>query len=88
VDELLLDRREEALRDCVVMGVAARAHRDGDAGVRGRLAEAEADVLAALIGVVREPWLGATSRASHPGQSTTSLARMCSAIDQPTIGRE
>ena len=41
VDELLLQGREEALGDGVVVGVAARAHRDRDAGVTGLLPETE-----------------------------------------------
>ena len=46
VDEFLLQGREEALGDGVVVGVAAGAHRDRDAGVTRGLAEAERDVLA------------------------------------------
>jgi hypothetical protein len=45
VDELFLDGGEEALGDGVVVGAALGAHRDGDAGVAGLLAEAQSDVL-------------------------------------------
>jgi hypothetical protein len=38
-DEFLLERREEALGNGVVLDVACRAHRDRDASVAGGLAE-------------------------------------------------
>src|SRR4051794_25743987 len=41
MDELLLQGREEALGDGVVVGAALGAHRDGDAGVAGLLPERE-----------------------------------------------
>jgi hypothetical protein len=40
VDELLLERREEALGDGVVVTVALGAHRASDPGVAGGLADA------------------------------------------------
>jgi hypothetical protein len=46
VDELFLQGGEEALRDGVVEAVAASAHRLGDAGGAGLLAEGERDELA------------------------------------------
>src|SRR5215204_4000728 len=49
VHELFLERREEALGDGVVVAVALGAHRDGDAGVAGLLAEAQAHVLRSLV---------------------------------------
>ena len=55
MDELFLERREEALGDGVVVGAAFGAHRDGDAGVAGLLAEAQSDVLRALVGMMNEP---------------------------------
>src|SRR3954469_4461190 len=58
VDELLLQRREEALGDGVVVAVAAAAHRLGDAGGAGLLAEGQRDELAALVGVPDQPRRG------------------------------
>jgi hypothetical protein len=49
VHELLLERGGEALGDGVVVAVAAAAHRLGDAGGAGLLAERERDELAALV---------------------------------------
>ena len=49
VDELLLQRGEEALGDGVIEAVALAAHRLGDPGGAGLLAEGEADELAALV---------------------------------------
>src|SRR5207237_6495880 len=49
VDQLFLQRREEALGDGVVEAVAFAAHRLGDAGGAGFLTEGEADELAALV---------------------------------------
>src|SRR3954463_1605534 len=48
VDELLLQRREEALGDGVVVAVAAAAHRLGDAGGAGLLGEGQRDELPGL----------------------------------------
>jgi hypothetical protein len=48
VDEFLLERGEEALGDGVVEAVAAAAHRLGDAGGAGLLAERERDELPGL----------------------------------------
>src|SRR5215207_414196 len=45
VDELLLQGGEEALGDGVVVAVAARSHRLGDAGGAGLLAERQAHEL-------------------------------------------
>jgi hypothetical protein len=45
VDELLLERREEALGDGVVEAVSLAAHRLGDAGGAGLLTERQADEL-------------------------------------------
>src|ERR1700754_2567370 len=49
VDELFLERGEEALGDGVVVAIAAAAYGLGDAGGAGLLAEGERDVLAALV---------------------------------------
>ena len=65
MDELLLERGEEALGDGVVVAVALGAHRAGDAGVAGGLAEGQRDVLRALVGVVDQPGLGAAARDGH-----------------------
>src|SRR5215217_1020611 len=48
VDELLLERREEAFGDAVVVAVAAAAHRLGDPGGAGLLTERERDELPGL----------------------------------------
>src|SRR4051794_24390032 len=45
----LLERGEEALGDGVFVAVALGAHRAGDAGVVGSLAEAAADVLGGFM---------------------------------------
>src|SRR5215213_7364222 len=45
VDELFLERGEEALSDRVIEAIAARSHRLGDAGGAGLLAEGQRDVL-------------------------------------------
>jgi hypothetical protein len=49
VDELFLERGEEALGDGVIETVAARSHRFGDPGGAGLLAERQRDELAALV---------------------------------------
>ncbi len=65
VDELLLDRREEALGDGVVVAVAAASHRLRDPGGAGLLAEGQRDELAALVGVPDQPARGAAVREGH-----------------------
>jgi hypothetical protein len=62
-EQLLLERREEALGDSVVVAVALRAHRDGDAAVAGLLAERERHVLTTLIEWCTSPGPGAGGRA-------------------------
>jgi hypothetical protein len=61
--------RDEARRalgdDGVVVGVPAGAHRDRDPGLVRGAAERQTDVLAALVGVVDQPGLGAPAREGH-----------------------
>ena len=86
MDEFLLERGEEALGDGVVVAVALGAHRAGDAGVAGGLAEGQRDVLRCpgrSGGSARAP--GGGARRPSASASTTSSARMWSAIAQPTI---
>src|SRR5437762_1673732 len=49
IEQLALERREEALTHGVVVGVAHTAHRRADAGLAAAPAEGERRVLAALI---------------------------------------
>ena len=65
MDELLLERGEEALGDGVVVAVSAAAHRLRDPGGAGLLAEGEADELAALIGMADQPRCRAAVRERH-----------------------
>lgn len=65
VDELLLERREEALGDGVVEAVAARSHRASDPGLAGGLPERERDELRSRVGVVDQPGLRTTTRERH-----------------------
>src|SRR3954453_11874300 len=62
---LFLERREEALGDGVVVAIAPAAHRDGNAGVAGFLAEAQSDILRSLVAVVNEPGPGPAPRDGH-----------------------
>jgi hypothetical protein len=87
VHELLLERREEVLGDGVGIAVALGAHRHGDPGVAGLLAEAETDVLRARSLWCTSPGPGRRRETAICSASTTSSERMWSAIDEPTIRR-
>src|SRR5438309_11887496 len=52
IEQLALERREEALAHGVVVGIAHTAHRRSDAGLATAPAEGERRVLAALIRVM------------------------------------
>jgi hypothetical protein len=65
VNQFLLACGEEALGDGVVVGAAIGAHRDGDASVAGLLAEAEADILTALDGMMPEAATGPAAVQRH-----------------------
>src|SRR6266508_450631 len=52
IEQLALERREEALTHSVVVSVAHTAHRRADAGVTTVPAEGERRVLTPLIGVM------------------------------------
>ncbi len=49
----------------VICDVAAGAHGDRDPGVAGGPAEREADVLAAVVGVMAQPWTGPPRWRTH-----------------------
>src|SRR5207244_10223381 len=81
IEQLALERREEALAHGVVVGIAHTAHRRPDAGLATAPAEGERRVLAALIRVMNhlgrsalrdgqgEPgqaWLGAAAWSDRP----------------------
>src|SRR5262245_27512352 len=70
IEELALERREEALAQSVVVRVTDAAHRWSNARLRTALAEGDRRVLAALVGVtnhVRRPALphGHVQRGEH-----------------------
>ena len=65
IDELGLQRREEALGDGVVPAVALAAHAADDAGGDQRLAVVAARVLRAAVGVVHEAGVGEAATARH-----------------------
>src|SRR5438552_7766265 len=52
IEQLTLERREEALAERVVVGVAHRAHRGPDAGLATAEPEGDRRVLAALVRVM------------------------------------
>ena len=90
VDELFFEGGEERLGDGVVVGVSAGAHRDRDPGLVRGAAERERDVLAALVGVVDQPWVGASAREGHPervdDQGRAHVGGHRPADDQPRVG--
>src|SRR6266478_6348461 len=55
IEQLALERREEALAHGVVVGIAHTAHRRPDAGLATAPTEGERGVLAALIRVIESP---------------------------------
>lgn len=52
IEQLALERREEALAHRIVVGIADRSHRRADAHLAAPLAEGQGPELAALVGVV------------------------------------
>jgi hypothetical protein len=87
VHELLLDRREEALSDCVVVTVAPGSHRHGDPGITGLLTEAESDILRSLIAVMNKPRLWPSTPHGHLQRVGDELGAQVLSIAQPTILR-
>ena len=87
IDELGLERREEALGERVVVGRPGRAHRGGDTGLGKPGAEGDARVLGAAIGVMDETGPGARRPIAASSAPSTSSVRRWPAIDQPTTRR-
>ena len=73
MDELFLDRGEEALGDGVVEAVALGSHRLGDARGAGLLAEGKADELTGFNGSLQHLDLGGVG-ASDGGSSSAANA--------------
>src|SRR5207302_1943673 len=72
IEQLALERREEALAHGVVVGIAHTAHRRPDAGLATAPTEGERRVLAALMRVMnhlgRAPSCGTLSDGSRPAR--------------------
>ena len=87
MDELLLERGEEALGDGVVEAVAAAAHRLGDPGGAGLLAEGQETNWLPWSECQISPGAGRRCASAICSASVTSSVRMWSAMLQPTIRR-
>jgi hypothetical protein len=85
VDQLTLDRGEEALGRGVVESRPHTAHRPRDPGLLQPAGERQGDVLRTLVGVVDQPGAGRLSEVAISRASTTSSERRWEAIDHPTI---
>ena len=85
VDLLLFEAGVEGLADGVVIAIADRAHRDLDPGLGAAFGEQHRGELAALIRMVNQAAVGATS-GQPPSRALRrpGSERKWSAIDQPT----
>src|SRR5207247_307217 len=87
VEELTLERREEALGHRVVEAVADAAHRTRQSGLSKPAPEGEAGVLASVVGVVTTSTVGRRWATAMLSASSTSSVRRWSVIDHPTTRR-
>ena len=87
IEQLALERGEEALAQRVVVAVADRAHRGPHAGLAAAPPEGERGVLAALVGVMDHARRAGAASSAMSSAARTSSVRRCVAIAQPTTRR-
>ena len=86
VQQLALERGEEALAEGVVVGVSHRSHRRLYAYLPAAEAEGDGRVLGPLVRVV-DHVLGPALPEGHLERSEHQIGLQCVAIDQPTTRR-